>query len=94
MTWNAPTQSWDTPAAPPPRRHRGLRNTIVVVLALIVLFVVATFGAIQLMHSGSNTAIDPAQQVSPGSDVPTPVEYFPAQYVNQATQPEKHIESF
>ena len=61
---------------------------------LIVLFVVATFGAIQLMHSGSNTAIDPAQQVSPGSDVPTPVEYLPAQYVNQATQPEKHIESF
>jgi LmeA-like phospholipid-binding len=40
MTWNAPTQSWDTPAAPPPRRHRGLRNTIIVVLALIVLFVV------------------------------------------------------
>ena len=39
MTWNAPTQSWDTPAAPPPRRHRGLRNTIVVVLALIVLLV-------------------------------------------------------
>jgi len=32
--------------------------------------------------------------VSPGSNVPTPVEYFPAQYVNQATQPEKHIESF
>jgi len=40
MTWNAPTQSWDTPAAPPRRRHRGLRNTIVVVLALVVLFVV------------------------------------------------------
>ena len=40
MTWNAPTQSWDTPAAPPRRRHRALRNTIIVVLALIVLFVV------------------------------------------------------
>jgi hypothetical protein len=41
MTWNAPTQSWDTPAAPPPRRrHRALRNTIIVVLALIVLFIV------------------------------------------------------
>jgi hypothetical protein len=40
MTWNAPTQSWDTPAAPPRRRHRGLRNTIVVVLALIVLLIV------------------------------------------------------
>lgn len=40
MTWDAPTQSWDTPAAPPRRRHRALRNTIIVVLALIVLFVV------------------------------------------------------
>jgi hypothetical protein len=40
MTWNAPTQSWDTPAAPPRRRHRGLRNTIVVVLAMIVLLIV------------------------------------------------------
>ncbi len=47
MTWNAPTQSWDTPAAPPPRRrHRGLRNTIIVILALIVLFVVADRGAV------------------------------------------------
>jgi hypothetical protein len=40
MTWDAPTQSWDTPAAPPRRRHRALRNTIIVVLALIVLFIV------------------------------------------------------
>jgi len=40
MTWDAPTQSWDTPAAPPRRRHRGLRNTIIVVLALLVLLVV------------------------------------------------------
>lgn len=47
MTWDAPTQSWDTPAAPPPRRrHRGLRNTIIVILALIVLFVVADRGAV------------------------------------------------
>jgi len=47
MTWNAPTQSWDTPAAPPPRRrHRGLRNTIIVILALIVLFIVADRGAV------------------------------------------------
>jgi hypothetical protein len=40
MTWDTPTQSWDTPAAPPPRRHRALRNTIIVVLALLVLLVV------------------------------------------------------
>jgi len=42
----------------------------------------------------NSAALDPAQQVPPGSNVPTPVEYFPTQYVNQATQPEKHIESF
>jgi hypothetical protein len=47
MTWDTPTQSWDTPAAQPPRRrHRGLRNTIIVVLALIVLFIVADRGAV------------------------------------------------
>jgi LmeA-like phospholipid-binding len=47
MTWDAPTQSWDTPAAPPPRRrHRGLRNTIIVVLALIVLLIVVDRGAV------------------------------------------------
>jgi hypothetical protein len=40
MSSNAPTQSWDTPAAPPPRRSRALRNTIIVVLALLVLLVV------------------------------------------------------
>ena len=62
---------------------------------LIVLFVVATFGAIQLMHSGSKAAaLDSARQQAPAGNVQSQVEYFPAQYVNQATQPEKHIESF
>ena len=47
MTWDTPTQSWDTPAAQPPRRrHRGLRNTIIVVLALIVLLIVVDRGAV------------------------------------------------
>lgn len=65
------------------------------IAGLIVLFVVAMFGAMQWMHSGSDAAtFDSAQQESPGSNVPTPVEYFPAQYVNQATQPEKHIQAF
>ena len=64
---------------------------------LIVLFVVAMFGAAQWMHTGSNAATtDSAQQATPDSNAPMQVEYFPAQYVNQATatQPEKHIESF
>jgi hypothetical protein len=51
MSSNAPTQSWDTPAAPPPRRSRALRNTIIVVLALIVLLVVADRGAVLYAQS-------------------------------------------
>lgn len=51
MSWDAPTQSWDSPAAPPPRRRRGLRNTIIVVLALIVLLIVADRGAVLYAQS-------------------------------------------
>ena len=51
MTWDAPTQSWDTPAAPPRRRHRALRNTIIVVLALLVLLVAADRGAVLYAQS-------------------------------------------
>ena len=57
---------------------------------LIVLVVVATLGSLQLIHPGS--ALDPAQQQA--NNAPAAVEYFPAQYVNQATQPEKPIETF
>lgn len=67
------------------------------IAGVIVLIIVATFGAMQWMHSGSSVAApDFAQQASPTGDAPATVEYFPAQYVNQATatQPEKHIESF
>jgi hypothetical protein len=51
MSSNAPTQSWDSPAAPPPRRRRGLRNTVIVVLALIVLLIVADRGAVLYAQS-------------------------------------------
>ena len=65
------------------------------IAGLIVLLVVAIFGTMQWRHSHSDVAmLDSQQQASPAGDAPTPVEYFPAQYVNQATQPEKHIESF
>jgi hypothetical protein len=67
----------------------GLGNHIA---GLIVLVVVATLGSLQLIHPGSNTAaLDSAQQAN---NAPAAVEYFPAQYVNQATQPEKQIETF
>ena len=61
----------------------------------IVLVVVAVVGTMQWRHSHSDVAtLDSAQQASPAGDASTPVEYFPAQYVNQATEPAKHIESF
>ena len=61
------------------------------IAGLIVLVVVATLGSLQLIHPGSSAALDFAQQAS---NAPAAVEYFPAQYVNQATQPEKQIETF
>ena len=65
------------------------------IAGLIALVVVAIFGTMQWMHSQPTGAmVDSAQQVSKGDDMPPPAEYFPGKYVNQATQPEKHIESF
>ena len=62
------------------------------IAGLIVLVVVATLGSLQLIHPGASAALDPAQQQA--NNAPVSVEYFPAQYVNQATQPEKQIETF
>jgi len=61
------------------------------IAGLIVLVVVATLGSLQLIHPGSSAALDSAQQAN---NAPVAVKYFPAQYVNQATQPEKQIETF
>jgi len=65
------------------------------IAGLIVLVVVAMLGTMQWMHSGSTAvALDSAQPQAPADNAPASVPYFPAQYVNQATQAEKHIESF
>jgi len=65
------------------------------IAGLIVLVVVAMLGTMQWMHLGSSAAApDSAQQQAPADNAPVSVPYFPAQYVNQATQAEKHIESF
>ena len=65
------------------------------IAGLIALVLVAAFGAMQLMHSGSSAAApDSVQAQAPAGNIPSKVEYFPAQYVNQATQAEKHIEAF
>ena len=61
------------------------------IAGLIVLVVVATLGSLQLIHPGSSAALDSGPQAN---NAPAAVEYFPAQYVNQATQPEKQIETF
>jgi len=65
------------------------------IAGLIVLVVVAMLGTVQWMHSGSSAAaLEPARQQAQADNAPASVPYFPAQYVNQATQAEKHIESF
>ncbi|MEO8442312.1 MAG: hypothetical protein ABI547_07480 [Betaproteobacteria bacterium] len=65
------------------------------IAGLIVLVVVATFGSLQFFHPGSHAAtFDFAQQQQQANDAPVLFEYFPAQFVNQATQPEKPIETF
>ena len=65
------------------------------IAGLIVLVVVAMLGTMQWMNSGNSTAaLASAQQQAPADNAPASVPYFPAQYVNQATQAEKQIESF
>ena len=64
------------------------------IAGLIVLVVVATLGSMQFIHPGSNAATLDSAQHQQANDAPSTVEYFPAQYVNQATQPEKQIETF
>lgn len=65
------------------------------IAGLVVLVVVATLGSMQFFHPGSNAAaFDFAQQPQLADSAPAPVEYFPAQFVNQATQPEKPIDTF
>ena len=61
------------------------------IAGLIVLVVIATLGSLQFIHPGSSAAFDSAQQAN---NAPVAVEYFPAQYVNQATQPERQTETF
>ena len=63
------------------------------IAGLIVLAVVA-FGSLQFFHPGSNTAAFDFAQQQQSDNAPAPVEYFPAQFVNQATQPERQTETF
>ena len=65
------------------------------IAGLIAVIVVAMFGAAQWVHSSrGDLSSDAAQSQGAAWNVQSHVEYFPAQYVNQATQPEKHIETF
>jgi hypothetical protein len=81
--------------------HRSTKRTLKEfgnthrIAGLIALFVVAMFGAAHWLHAGSRaTTTDSTPRQTPAGNVQSQVEYFPSQYVNQATQPEKHIEAF
>lgn len=62
---------------------------------LVAVVVLAIFGTLEWTHTHSAIgAIDFAQLTPTIGDQLPVAEYFPAKYVNQATLPEKHIESF
>lgn len=70
-------------------------TTALRILIPVVLVGALTVGAVEWVRSGfdgapgSDTGAD-----KPAVQAPPPSEYFPAQYVNQATEVEPHIEAF
>ena len=61
----------------------------------IVVLIALVLGAAQWLHSGGDGAAPSAAQQAPavGNSAPQ-FEYFPAQYVNQATESTEHIQGF
>jgi hypothetical protein len=70
----------------------GVRHYTIGPIALLVALMV---GAAQWAQSPSDAAaVETAQQESRVNNTAAPSEYFPAAYVNQATEREDHIEAF
>jgi hypothetical protein len=65
------------------------------IAALLLVVAVAIFGAAQWVYSSrGDVAIASSQGDAQGANSQPQVPYFPAQYVNQGLQPEKHVEGF
>lgn len=66
-----------------------------IIAAAVGLAVLLAGGASTLPQSGSDRANDAAEQPKAAAQAePTTFDYFPAQYVNQATEAEEHIQAF
>ena len=69
----------------------GLLLGVVVIVGLAVLLAVGA----QWSQREPGTAQEAAVQLKPEAQAgPTTFDYFPAQYVNQATEVEEHIQAF
>lgn len=70
----------------------GVRIRLVGPIILLVALMLGT--AHWAQSSGDAAANTPAQQESHLSNTAAQFEYFPAAYVNQATEREEHIQAF
>jgi hypothetical protein len=72
-------------------RERADRRSTAILVAIILSFSAASAWVAAAM-SPKQAAVVVSKSASPP---PTqPFEYFPSQYVNQATEPEAHIQAF
>ena len=75
-------------SAPEPVVSR--RDVSVAVIVVAVLLGDAALGGLVSSRSGS----DVTQKTATAPEPPVEFVYFPSQYVNQATEPEEHIQAF
>lgn len=72
-----------------------LRTFRLRVIAVVVGVAVLLTGGAQWSHRDAGTAQEVAVQPKAEAQAePTTIDYFPAQYVNQATEAEEHIQAF
>ena len=73
-----------------PARNTGHRVTALVVVLAVALLAAAHWVKSGQSDSQSNVSARPVED----SNASTEFIYFPAQYVNQATEPTEHIQAF
>jgi hypothetical protein len=87
--FNVISNDRDTAAEPPHGEGYGLVAAVTVLTA--ALLIVAT---LWMPSEWAGNEVSAAAKVEDGSNASTAFEYFPGKYVNQAKEPEEHIQAF
>lgn len=87
--FNAPSHGKESPPAP----TRRTRHPVAVAIAILaaVLLVAAAQWTQPGRGSGQHTA---TPEVKAGGSFSAEFDYFPDQYINQAKEPEEHVQAF